>query len=303
MQDRSKSMRVTIVSFMDFCGSGHKLYEALRPHHDVEIFVGAHHNPFGHPTKNVVDARHCKQVQKRLDASRVIIIKGDFPHAVYEREWLVRFNRPTVIMVTGSFFRKKIHGGFERFPLAMYKGLRVSSDTGLLYPEYSDTWTPMPIDCEKEPITWKQSNILTHSPTDVNKKNSEFLFRVFDNISSRRSVVIDLIQNVSFAEAVERRKKSTIFFDQFKVGFYGNSALEAMQWGIPVACYLRPSPLLKDCPVLNFELSVHKYADEVCRVLDSDMSQLSRDTKAWCDRYHSYSAVAKKWGEVFAMLK
>jgi hypothetical protein len=125
------------------------------------------------------------------------------------------------------------------------------------------------------------------------------VFRLFDEVSSRRNVQIDLIEGVSFTEAVERRKKSTIFFDQFRVGFYGNSALEAMQWGIPVACYLRQSKHLKGCPIIDLPLSVTAWADEVCRLLDSDMTELSQRTKQWCDDIHSYEAVAKRFTEIY----
>jgi predicted nucleotidyltransferase len=296
------SMKITILSFMDFCGSGNKLYHALKPHHDVEIWVGRHNNAYGHPVKQTYNGHRQRIIQQRINESDVAILKGDFPVWVYEQEWKINFTCPTVTMPTGSFFRKREHGGKGRFPISDFKGYRVSSDTGLLYPEFSDIWTPMPIDSMKEPILWKQGNILSHSPTDKAKKNTAFIFRVFDGVMKRRNVQIDLIEGVSFAEAVERRKKSTIFFDQFKVGFYGNSALEAMQWGIPTACYLRPSKHLEGCPIINLPLSVDKWTDAVCQILDSDMTELSRDTKEWCDKFHSFEAVAERWGNILRCL-
>ena len=291
-------MKITILSFMDFCGSGNKLYYALKPYHDVDIWVGEHHNPYGHPVENIYSLGKNRKLQRAINQSRVVILKGDFPQYVYEQAWKVQFNRPTIVMTTGSFARKREHGGIERFHLKHFRGIKTSSDTGLLYPEYSDTWTPLPIDCEKEPILWQPGNTLTHSPTDKNKKNTEFVFRVFEGVLKQMDVNIDLIENVSFAEAVERRKKSTIFFDQFKVGFYGNSALEAMQWGIPVACDLRPSHHLSGCPVVSMPLDVDLWVEETVRLLRSDMTELSKRTKDWCDTVHSYRAVAKVWNEI-----
>jgi len=297
-----KTMRITILSFMDFCGSGNKLYHALSPHYDVEIWVGRHNNAFGHPVKQVYTGYNHREIQRRINESDVVILKGDFPRWLYEREWRLKFSCPTFTMPTGTFFRKKEHGGIERFKINEYKGYKVSSDTGLLYPDFSDVWVPMPIDSIKEPNLWKPGNILSHSPTDQIKKNTQFIFRVFEGVMKRRTVEIDLIEGVSFKEAVERRKNSTIFFDQFKVGFYGNSALEAMQWGIPVACYLRPSHHLEGCPIINLPLNVDAWVDEVCRLLDSDMSELSRQTKDWCDRVHSFESVANRWTEIFKEL-
>ena len=291
-------MKITILSYMDFCGSGNKLYRALKPHYDVEIWVGRHNNTFGHPVKQMYTGHKHRIIQQRIDESDVVILKGDFPRWVYEQSWKLKFRCPTFTMPTGTFFRKKEHGGIEQFRIPEYKGYKVSSDTGLLYPEFSDTWTPMPIDSMKEPMLWKQGNILSHSPTDQVKKNTEFIFRVFDGVMKTCNVEIDLIKGVPFAEAVERRKRSTIFFDQFKVGFYGNSALEAMQWGRPTACYLRPSPHLKDCPIINYPLDVNVWVKNICRLLDSDMTELSQKTKQWCDDYHSFEAVAKRWTEI-----
>jgi hypothetical protein len=33
--------------------------------------------------------------------------------------------------------------------------------------------------------------------------------------------------------------------------------------------------------------------------LEGDMGELSKKTKAWCDRMHSYQAVAKQWDELY----
>jgi len=292
-------MKITILSFMDFCGSGYKIYECLKPFHDIEIFTGRSQNPFRHKMGEFVTIKHRERIQSRCDASDVIHLKGDFPPIIYEQRWGIKFNRPIVITTTGSFFRKKSHGGFATYPTFLYKGLKTSSDTGLLYPEYSDIWTPLPINCKNEPNLFRQGNILTHSPSDKNKKNTSFVYKLFDEVSSRRNIEIDIIENVSFENALERRKKSTIFFDQFKVGFYGNSALEAMQWGIPVACYLLPSKHLAGCPIIDLPLVVDKWADEVCKILDSDMTELSKRTKQWCDDVHSYEAVAKRFTEIY----
>jgi hypothetical protein len=291
-------MKITILCYMDFCGSGNKIYQALKPYHDVEVWAGEHHNPYGHPVDNIYTIHKNRQLQRRINNSKVVLLKGDFPQYIYEQLWKIKLTVPTIIMTTGSFARKKIHGGKEKFPMQHYRGLKTSSDTGLLYPEYSDRWTPLPINSEPEPILWQPGNTLTHSPTDQSKKNTEFVFRVFDGVMKQIDVNIDLIEGVSFAEAVKRRKKSTIFFDQFKVGFYGNSALEAMQWGIPVACYLRPSHHLSGCPVITMPLDVDLWVAETVRLLRSDMTELSKQTKEWCDRIHSYSAVAKMWDEI-----
>jgi hypothetical protein len=142
-------------------------------------------------------------------------------------------------------------------------------------------------------------------PTTRVRKGTDFILRVFDQIPEGD---IRLIEGVTFSEAVRLRKEATIFFDQFMVGFYGNSAIEAMQYGIPVSAWLSPASVsqangqLGNCPVLTTELQVDKWADMIRRTLDSDMTALSQRSKQWCDMIHGYLSIAKKWEQYYKQI-
>ena len=89
------------------------------------------------------------------------------------------------------------------------------------------------------------------------------------------------------------------------VGFYGNSALEAMQYGIPTATWLSPMAIaqadgaLRNCPVISSAKSVRGWTKMILKVLDSDLVALSKETKQWCDNVHSYKVIAKQWDEIY----
>lgn len=303
-------MKVTILSKADYAGSGYKLCEAIKKHTDIdiEIYTGRYYNPYGHQSNDIVIERNLKKVQQRINSSDIIHLKGDWPP---ENGYLGLkiFQKPIICTVSGSLFRKKKYGGFEMYPISSYSpaAIRTSFIPDLLYPEYSDTWTPHPIDSIGKPVLWKPQNppMLIHMTTSPQKKDTNFIRTVFKHISYRRKVITMIPDKMSFQKAVQYRTNATIYFDQFLVGFYGNAALEAMQYGIPTACYIsemakgQARGKLDGCPVLTARKDVDIWVDFICRILDKDLSVLSRKMKDWCDTVHSYQIVAKQWKGIY----
>jgi glycosyltransferase involved in cell wall biosynthesis len=120
---------------------------------------------------------------------------------------------------------------------------------------------------------------------------------------------IDLlvIRGLTFKRAVELRKDATMFFDQFRVGFYGNSAIEAMQFGIPTAAWISPEAIkqaggaLEGCPVITMDKDADLWVDTLADILSDStkMEELSVQNKEWCDKMHSYQAIAKQWKKIY----
>ena len=303
----TKEMKITILSKHDYGGSGHKLWEALKWHteHDVEIFTGKYHNPYRHPDHSKWNRR---AVQQSIDDSDIIHLKGD---------WIVQnrymgfkiLHKPIVHTVSGSHFRKIEEGGYGVYKPAQYKYavVRTSFEPDLLYPEYSDTWTPHPINSCVQSIEWKESEppLFVHSPTHRKRKGTEFIEDVFAGIKKHRDINVVILEDMPFSKVVQQRKRATIFFDQFFVGFYGNSALEAMQYGVPVAAWISPLArsqargMLSGCPVITTDLEIGAWVKKINEVLDSDMEYLSRRTKIWCDAIHGYQWVADQWNDIY----
>ena len=292
-------MKITILSEIDYAGSGHKLYEALKPFCDVEIFTGKYYNPYGHPDHSKWNRR---EVQKRIDESDIIHLKGDFkPKDGYLGFRIM--HKPTVVTVSGSKFRKAYHGGYQTVhPWEFNKAtVKTSFEPDLLYPEYSDKWIPHPIDSINVQREWKEADVptLMHIPSKQDVKGTDFILEVLETIENKRLVNISIPENVSHKKSVELKKEATIYFDQFVVGFYGNAALEAMQFGVPVAAWIshearrQANGALYICPVISPDKNdVTSWVKKIDEVLDSKMAELSFNTALWCDTIHSYEAVA-----------
>jgi glycosyltransferase involved in cell wall biosynthesis len=301
-------MKITMLSEIDYAASGHRLCEAIRRHtdHDIEIFTGRYQNKFRHPQNMIKNAL---KVQNRVNESDIIHLKGDFPPK-NGYIGLDIMHKPIIVSTSGSHFRKKENGGHEYYKPREYNTatIKTAFTPDLCYPEYSAVWTPHTVNSHVQCIEWKCAvhPILMHTPTRPEVKGTAFIKEVFTKLSRRMKIETVVIDNIPFKKVVEMRKEATIFFDQFKVGFYGNSAIEAMQFGIPVCAWISPQAkrqangFLYDCPVITYDkLDPDVWAKKIEKILDGNLQALSIKTKRWCNHIHSYQSVAKQWESIY----
>ena len=297
-------MKITILSELDYAGSGRKLYKALKDGLDIQMFAGRYHNPFSHPE---LPHKTKREIQKRVNESDIIHLKGDFPPKDVYMGIAIR-DKPIIVSVSGSHFRKKAYGGYGKYTTDQYDRATVKTafTPDLMYTGF-DIWTPHPIDSKKRPITWKRAThpVLMHTPSNRDRKDTAFFEAVSEKLHKRLKIETIILENMPFKRIQEYRKEATIFFDQFKVGFYGNSAIEAMQYGIPVASWISPLAFdqsqgqLEQCPVLTTVKKVDLWAEMIEKAIDGDLETLSLRTKQWCDNIHSYQTVSKQWQKIY----
>ena len=301
-----------MLSQADWAGSGFKTCQAIARHtgHDIHL-VSMKGNIFGHPRGELINRKNRGRLQQRVNRSDIIHLKGDWPPSDRYIGLLIK-DKKKIITTSGGFARKKEHGGRGKFSMKEYRGadLRTSFEPDLLYPEYGNMWTPHPIDSDNTPNIWEWSDppLITHSPSDRRAKDTEFLLKVLEKLKKSVKFEFDLIEKVGFDECVERRKRSTIFCDTFKQGFYANSTLEAMQFGIPCVSWISPlsfrqgPPELSMCPVQTTNKSVDAFVELFKTLLTSDLTELSERTKKWCDQVHGYKAIARMWNRIYELV-
>ena len=304
-------MKVTILSYADYASSGLKIRDAVKKHTDIDIEIFAERPGFGvtkwrMPATPVMKDR--KAVQKRVYESDVIHLKGDWPPTPMYMTLQLHDN--IVTTVSGSSFRKQEFGGFGTFKPEQFKlaKVRTSFEPDLLYPEYGNIWTPHPIDSENQPNVWKYNSkpVLIHTPSNRKTKDTAFLEKVFDKLKDVANCYI--LQDKSHKVIMESRKEATVFFDQFMVGFYGNTAIEAMQYGIPTANWISQMSIDQGFkvkhPIITYEKDVNKWVEGILELIKNKdkLQEISNETKKYCDKYHSYRAVAQKWSEIYSSM-
>ena len=293
-------MKITILSYFDWAGSGYKLSQAISKHteHDIQFFSEKYDVFFNHPYNTNYISDDIIKVQNHIDESDIVHIKGDYPPLFIEGSTkLIISHKPIIQTVSGSHFRRKQYGGMGTFDIKYYDQCKVktSFEPDLLYDDYSDILTPYPIDCMDKPNLWKPKERLTfsHFPSNRNTKDTDFIEAVFKELKYDCEIIIPR-KPVEYNDAMRIKLESSIYFDQFLVGAYGNSAVEMMQYGIPVACWLNHD---YGGPILTANKTVKEWVKMLSNL--PDLQQLSKDTKQYCNETHSYQAVAKQWDEIY----
>jgi hypothetical protein len=96
--------------------------------------------------------------------------------------------------------------------------------------------------------------VIVHSPTAPIAKGTPAILAAVEKLRQKYEFEFQLVTNVTRAQALEIMQKADIFIDQLVIGHYGMAAIEAMAYGKPVVCYIKPSLVTQfppDCPIVN----------------------------------------------------
>jgi hypothetical protein len=262
-----------------------------------------------------------REIRQALDKADIVHFKGD---KLPLRHWAnFRIPKETKIICTvaGTGFRRFQKGlpdsmAKEWFTFNNYiahSDFRTALTPDLNYPQLKGIYTQGIIDSESSPYCWRDKDlpVIGYFPAFKNRKGYDSHIRpALDQLKKEGYKFEELpTVGVSYRESVALKRKMTIFIDQITwVGGYGNSAIEAMQFGIPVIAYLSDKTLKQsnseefcNSPILNPGFTVEGLMGMLKKILsrDLDLEVVSLETKRYCDTFHSYSRGAKMWDEIY----
>jgi glycosyltransferase involved in cell wall biosynthesis len=191
----------------------------------------------------------------------------------------------------GSEIRNKQPLFFHRFADALFV-----STPDLLEFAPTATWLPNPIFIEDYREHHTIGTIIAHAPTNREIKGTQYIIDAFKGVQkSIPTAILDLVEGVSYGEALERYRRSSIVVDQLKIGWYGMVALECMAMGVPVMCYIRDDlkKYLGDTPPLYFTTPETLEEDIITVLKDTRLqSELSRRGKEYVSTNHNPTNIA-----------
>lgn len=339
---KEKKLLVLVLSMRDYCGSGYLLSRALRTAGFESYLVKMKQNTLGTPADYIVEHRkkrkwidedniiHVEYEHENLDElySRAdfILMKGDEYPEDYKLFSISLLDKATGIITGGSKFRRSNglipalnKGKNKDIKKYLSVDLKAALTPEMCYPDiYGGKYIPAAtrFDAKNEFIQdkrWEKKIIIAHSPSCRHKKGTrKFLLACYYLKKLGYDFEIDLIERVSQAEAIERKRKATLFFDQCLVGFYGNSAIEAMKYGIPTACWISDDGynwsggiIDRDkCPVINTGNTAYTIAKSLEPYLRNPerLYRLSQQTYGFCDETHSLVSVGKRLKEEIELI-
>lgn len=152
------------------------------------------------------------------------------------------------------------------------------------------------------PSPFRQRAVVIHSPTAPITKGTAAVLSAVQQLENRLDFEFRLVQGLSRDEAIRLTREADVFLDQFVLGDFGSAALEAMAFGKPVICYIKPSLATLYSPELPI-LSATQ--EELASVLERVLTDpglrhdLGRRSRAYVEKHHNALNVAHRLKEIY----
>lgn len=136
---------------------------------------------------------------------------------------------------------------------------------------------------------------IIHSPTAPCAKGTAYVERAVAALSAELPLDYVRVQNMPHAEARRVMQGCDIFLDQFVLGDYGVASIEAMAYGKPVVCYIKPGLRARMPSELPIVTATGDELPGVLRRLAADAGwrqRLGREGRAFVEKYHDAKHLA-----------
>ena len=180
--------------------------------------------------------------------------------------------RKIVYTLCGSFFRRR-EGKYPRvlaiakYPLSAYKGDLLTAFTPELLYLPKMVLTPFPWNVFTYRFKKGSKFVITHIPSTPVKKGTDVIMAGI-KLLKRSDVIIKHISNTSYKNSLEAKANSHIYIDQFMLPVYGNSAVEAMSYGIPT---------------MNWDECLYPYETPIIKAKTRTPQGVADALNYWCD--------------------
>lgn len=147
--------------------------------------------------------------------------------------------------------------------------------------------------------------IVVHCPTAPIAKGTPAVIKVIKELRTKYNFDFRLIQGVSRRETLQQIQHADIYLDQFVAGNHGMAALEAMAFGKPVLCYIKPSMIDKypsDLPIVNAN------QDDLGEILEPLLREgrlrheIGKRSRAYVEKHHDAFKLAYQLVDIYREL-
>jgi glycosyltransferase involved in cell wall biosynthesis len=148
----------------------------------------------------------------------------------------------------------------------------------------------------------KLKPLIVHAPSAQIVKGTEAVLNAIDELKKKYDFEFILLQGIHRKKALQIMQKADIFLDQFIGGHHGMAALEAMAYGKPVLCYIKPSLIGEtppDIPIVNAN------PDNLIEILEPLLQdgklrhEIGRRSREYVEKYHDAFKLAHQLVEIY----
>jgi len=289
-------MKVTLLTYKDFAGSGTRIVEGLRKLGvDAEI-ISFYPSRYG---QGVQEKFNAIEAEKRIFESDILHWKGDdTPSSTFFETFKIP-NKPIVFMAGGSRFRR---GDFSSRPIAPLEDYKAGF-SGAETPElcYNDVrWTPHSWGDFEYTFKKRDKFNILHIPSNKYVKGTEIINQAIEILrSTRNDFDYKTYTNIPNKKCLELKKNANIYIDQCILPHYALAGVEAMAFGVPIFANVRDYPI--NTPVINLngkEVTAENIAIALNDAMEwGKLEKLSIETYNYCKSIHGKGA--EMWKAIY----
>lgn len=144
--------------------------------------------------------------------------------------------------------------------------------------------------------------LVVHAPSAPIAKGSSFVLNAINRLNMKYDFDFILLQEMPRKKALKIIQKADIFLDQFIIGHYGMATLEAMAYGKPVLCYIKPSLINEfppDNPIVNANPS---NLVEILEPLLRDgklRHDIGKRSRMYVEKYHDATEISHQLVDIY----
>lgn len=338
--DKNPGKRILFYTLKDFSGSFYKWAYAVNRYTPYAArLVAFSQHQYNYPLDILYLGLNCDNdsIEQLFDECDLIHIKDEYYGYLYNKDKKFKvkfakqsnlltkyFYKPTVFTHYGGYARKFSREKAYRQYVSECFDARVSMTPDLNFEWFNGLFIPHSIDINDSSYCWKNGNIIAHSPSTAVRKGTSEFNKAVERMGQQYHY--EQIQNVSHAECIARKRNATIFFDQAGreslkslgiddiIGWYGNSALEAMVHGIPTIAHIsdvaiagaaRAGKDMTKLPILNTTLEangMYQTLHDFFALSPEEREDISLRTRSWVEDFHSLEVNGQELAELYDKL-
>ncbi|MCD6250036.1 MAG: glycosyltransferase [candidate division Zixibacteria bacterium] len=159
------------------------------------------------------------------------------------------------------------------------------------------------------PIQYPDSHnkrpLIVHTPSHKGAKGTKAVLKAINDLTGKIEFDFKLIHNVPRNEALSIVRNCDIMLDQFVVGYFGLAALEAMAFGKPTLCYIKPNCMSiypNDLPVINANQDNLTESLEALLRDGQKRHEIGVKSRAYVEKYHDAHELAHQLVDLYEQL-
>ena len=168
-------------------------------------------------------------------------------------------------------------------------------------PYASIDWRDIPV-----PAEGRQDRLrIVHAPSDTDIKGTAFVMRARE-ILGEEKYEWRIVRGVDTATVGQELDQADLVLDQFRIGWYGALAVEAMARGVPTLCWLDPVDTARlpavftdSIPIVSCTGSELPDAVEALEGDELRRRDLGRSSRGFVQRFHDPRRIAEAFMRVF----